>query len=97
MPDRVSRHRSGVYERFMHVDGRPILVRAWSRAALGDGSRSRRLPAPAPWLGRRRRGDRRPTPTLEGRSTAIRHALAVDDDLVRFHAPIPRATRCWAR
>ena len=30
-PDGVSRVRDGIYERFLHVDGRPVLVRAWER------------------------------------------------------------------
>lgn len=30
-PDAVSRVRSGVFERFLRVDGRPVLIRAWQR------------------------------------------------------------------
>jgi DNA-3-methyladenine glycosylase II len=82
VPDRVSRHRSGVYERFMHVAGRPILVRAWSQP------RSRRvaiaaLPAPARWL--QRAGAETATDAdLEEAIGRTRHALAVDDDLSDF-------------
>ena len=82
VPDRVSRHRSGVYERFMHVAGRPILVRAWSQP------RSRRvaiaaLPAPAHWL--QRAGAETATDAdLEEAIGRTRHALAVDDDLSDF-------------
>ena len=96
MPDRVSRHRSGIYERFMHVAGRPILVRA------GSQPRSRRvaiaaLPAPAPWLPRagaetadRRRPRRR-------RSAASATPSRVDDDLSDFHSAASAPTRCSAR
>ncbi len=82
VPDRVSRHRSGIYERFMHVDGRPILVRAWSQP------RSRRvaiaaLPAPRAWLPRA--GAETATDAdLEEAIGRTRHALAVDDDLSDF-------------
>ena len=82
VPDRVSRHRGGVYERFMHVAGRPILVRAWLQP------RTRRiaiaaLPAPAPWLppvGAETATDA----DLEAAIRRTRHALAVDDDLADF-------------
>jgi DNA-3-methyladenine glycosylase II len=30
-PDGVSRVRSGIFERFLHVEGAPVLVRAWER------------------------------------------------------------------
>ena len=48
-PDRVSRHRGGIYERFLHVRGRPVLTRAW--AVPGSGRIAvAALPAPEPWL-----------------------------------------------
>ncbi len=83
VPDRVSRHRDGVYERFLHVRGRPVLVRAWPQP------RSRRiavaaLPAPEPWL-RRDYDDAAGEADLERAIGRIRHALAVDDDLGHFY------------
>ena len=30
-PDSVSRASAGIFERFLHVEGRPVLVRAWER------------------------------------------------------------------
>ncbi len=60
-PDAVARTRDGVYERFLHVDGRPVLIRAWElrrerRVAIAA------LPAPAEWLRApgREGGDGRP-------------------------------------
>ena len=52
-PDGVARSRSGVYERFLHVAGRPVLTRAWGlpRGEVAIAA----LPAPAAWL-RLRRG-----------------------------------------
>jgi 3-methyladenine DNA glycosylase/8-oxoguanine DNA glycosylase len=48
-PDGVSRVREGVYERFLHVSGRPILVRAWERPR-DDTVRIAAMPAEPAWL-----------------------------------------------
>ena len=34
-PDGVSRVRGGIFERFLHVEGAPVLVRAWERRRDG--------------------------------------------------------------
>ena len=67
-PDGVSRVRDGIFERFAHVDARPILVRAWERPAKGV-VRVAAMPAEPAWLeaGRkavedRSRARRRPPP-----------------------------------
>jgi len=83
VPDRVSRYRDGVYERFLHVRGRPVLVRAWPVA----GSRRiaiAALPAPETWL-RQEYEDAAGDDELEDAIRRARHALAVDDDLGRFY------------
>ncbi len=80
-PDAVARSRNGVYERFLHVSGRPVLTRAW------EGNRGEvaiaAMPAPAAWLAG---GDREPASRaeLEGAIERIRHALGVDDDMRPF-------------
>ena len=48
-PDGVSRVREGVYERFLQVSGRPILVRAWERPRQ-DTVRVAAMPAEPAWL-----------------------------------------------
>ena len=63
------------------------------RSRAPDGSRSRRFPRPRLGCsGPARRP--RPTPTSSEAIGRTRHALAVDDDLSDFQAPLPRATRC---
>ncbi len=95
-PDRVSRHRGGIYERFLHVAGRPVLIRAWAAAGIGT-DRDRGAAGAGALAAARRRGDGRPTPTSLEAIGRVRHALAVDDDLSDFHAALPPATRCSAR
>lgn len=48
-PDSVSRVRAGIFERFLHVDGRPILIRAWERPRE-RGVRIAAIPIEAAWL-----------------------------------------------
>lgn len=48
-PDAVSRVRDGVLERFLHVRGRPVLVRAWERPAE-DAVRIAAMPVERDWL-----------------------------------------------
>ena len=48
-PDGVSRVRDGIFERFLHVDRRPVLVRAWERPAQGV-VRIAAMPAEPAWL-----------------------------------------------
>ncbi|MCL4286265.1 MAG: hypothetical protein KJ006_01300 [Thermoleophilia bacterium] len=88
VPDRVSRHRGRVYERFLHVDRCPVLVRAWAEPRTGAIAIAA-LPAPEPWLPRpcgRSAGDAE----LEEAIVRIRHALAVDDDLAPFRRRFAR-------
>ncbi len=83
VPDRVSRHRDGVHERFMHIRGRPVLTRAWPQ----PGTRRiaiAALPAPESWLTEPCESPATES-DLEVAIGRIRHALAVDDDLVRFY------------
>ena len=66
-PDGVSRVRGGVFERFLHVEGAPVLVRAWERRRDGK-VRVAAMPVEPGWLeagGRavkRRPGKRRSAP-----------------------------------
>jgi 3-methyladenine DNA glycosylase/8-oxoguanine DNA glycosylase len=88
VPDRVSRHRGRVYERFLHIDAHPVLIRAWPEPQRGRVAIAA-LPAPEPWLGRsreRRAGDA----DLEEAIRRGRHALAVDDDLTPFRRRFAR-------
>jgi 3-methyladenine DNA glycosylase/8-oxoguanine DNA glycosylase len=48
-PDGVSRVRDGVYERFLHVDARPVLVRAWERHRERS-VRIAAIPVPVAWI-----------------------------------------------
>jgi 3-methyladenine DNA glycosylase/8-oxoguanine DNA glycosylase len=66
-PDGVSRVRDGVFERFLHVDGRPILVRAWERPRE-DAVRIAAMPAEPEWLeaGRKAVEARRPRRRASG-------------------------------
>lgn len=48
-PDGVSRVRDGVYERFLHVDGSPVLVRAWERPRE-ISIRIAAIPVPPVWI-----------------------------------------------
>lgn len=88
-PDGVARTRGGVYERFLHIEGRPVLIRAWpgpgravSIAATG---------VPSGWLDAPPH-DQEPA-GREQLGAALdrgRLALGVDDDLSEFHARFKR-------
>jgi 3-methyladenine DNA glycosylase/8-oxoguanine DNA glycosylase len=79
-PDGVARCRNGVYERFMQVNGRPILVRAWE---LREGRVSvAAMPAPASWLAAE--SEAASVDELGIALERTRNALAVDDDLRPF-------------
>ena len=80
-PDAVARCREGVYERFLHVAGRPVLTRAWE--ANGGAVAIAAMPAPVPWLPPGER-ERATTAELEVAIELIRHALGVDDDMRPF-------------
>lgn len=87
-PDGVARTRGGVYERFLRVAGRPILVRAWELHREGRVAIAA-IPAPAAWL--------EPEPLEEAGREQLEHAIAlarnalgVDDDLSDFHARFRR-------
>jgi 3-methyladenine DNA glycosylase/8-oxoguanine DNA glycosylase len=87
VPDRVSRHRGRVFERFLHVRGRPVLVRAWAERRDGTVAIAA-LPAPEQWLAGP--GDRAGDDDLEEAIARVRHALAVDDDLAPFRRRFAR-------
>jgi DNA-3-methyladenine glycosylase II len=87
--DRTLRVRGGIATRFLHVEERPVLVRAWQsardrvhfRAEAIDPGLVRRRTAIAP------RGEIRPAgpAQLEEAVAAMRRALWVDADLSEFH------------
>lgn len=88
-PDGVARTRSGVYERFLHIDESPVLIRAWPETA-GTISIAA-MPAPPDWLDSRRLGGRAAgREQLERALDHGRRALGVDDDLSEFHARFRR-------
>lgn len=82
-PDGVARTRGGVYERYLRIECKPVLVRAWEIPAAGKVAIAA-IPAPVEWVvggvdepaGREE---------LERAVAAVRHALAVDDDMSGFH------------
>ncbi len=77
-PDGVSRTRAGIYERFLRVEGRPILVRAWQeRGAVTVAA----MPAPPAWLDSIPAGESASDDHLIEAIDRGRRALAVDDDL----------------
>jgi len=86
--DRTLRVRGGVATRLLHVDGSPVLVRAWQPAR--DRVRFR-AEAVAPERVSRPRIEMRPCPGPAGREqleeaiAAMRRALWVDVDLSDFH------------
>lgn len=82
-PDKVARTRAGVYERFLHVDGRPVLVRAWEIRAEGKVAIAA-MPAPPGWLAQDATEPAGPV-ELERAVGIVRHALGVDDDMSEFH------------
>jgi len=88
-PDGVARTREGVYERFLHIEGSPILIRAWE--GPGPAVSIAAMPAPPAWLDTRRLGGR--PAGRDGLERALdcgRRALGVDDDLSEFHARFRR-------
>jgi 3-methyladenine DNA glycosylase/8-oxoguanine DNA glycosylase len=87
VPDRVSRHHGRVFERFLHVRGRPVLARAWAEQR-GGAVAIAALPAPEPWLASpcEAAGD----DELEAAIGRVRHALAVDDDPTPFRRRFAR-------
>lgn len=87
VPDRVSRHRGRIYERFLHLEGRPVLARAWAGPRAGTVEIAA-LPAPEPWLAGS--CDRAGDDHLEAAIARVRHALAVDDDLTPFRRRFAR-------
>ena len=89
-PDGVARTRDGVYERFLHVEEAPVLIRAWEVGRTGR-VRIAAMPVPPAWLEIRRLGARAAeTPDLERALDCGRRALGVDDDLSEFHARFKR-------
>ncbi len=88
-PDGVARTRSGVYERFLHVEGAPVLIRAWP--GPGPAVSIAAMPVPPAWLDSRRLGS--PSAGRDQLEAALdcgRRALGVDDDLSEFHARFKR-------
>jgi 3-methyladenine DNA glycosylase/8-oxoguanine DNA glycosylase len=84
-PDGVARTRSGVYERFLHIDESPVLIRAWPGSDRTVSIAA--MPAPPAWLDSRRLGGRAAgRDELERALDCGRRALGVDDDLSEFHA-----------
>jgi len=84
-PDGVARTRDGVYERFLHIDGAPILIRAWEAGRQRVSIAA--MPVPAGWLHTRRfAGESAGREQLEQALDCGRRALGVDDDLSEFHA-----------
>lgn len=82
-PDGVARTRGGVYERFLRIDRKPVLVRAWELRTEGRVAIAA-IPAPPAWVV----GGVEETAgsdELERAVRAVRHALAVDDDMREFH------------
>lgn len=55
-PDGVSRVRDGVFERFLHVDGCPVLIRAWERPREG-AVRIAAIPVEPAWIEAGRRAE----------------------------------------
>ena len=85
-PDGVARTRDGVYERFLHLDGCPILIRAWEKPRDGTVAIAA-MPAPPAWIASRRfAGGSAGAEQLERAIDCGRRALGVDDDLSEFHA-----------
>jgi DNA-3-methyladenine glycosylase II len=89
-PDGVARTtREGIYERFLHIDEAPVLIRAWEagkqRVAIAA------MPVPPSWLHTRRfAGPVAGREELERALDRGRNALGVDDDLSEFHARFKR-------
>jgi 3-methyladenine DNA glycosylase/8-oxoguanine DNA glycosylase len=86
--DGVMRARGGVLSRLLHVDGSPVLVRAWQPSAervllraepVDPGAVAAPCPSAAPLTGPAGADQ------LELAIERMRFALAVDDDLGEFH------------
>ena len=79
----------GVATRLLHVEGSPVLVRAWQpgrRAGRAAGRAGRSQPRSRRRGAARRRPRRRPAPAqLELAVERMRFALGVDDDLGEFY------------
>ncbi len=87
-PDGVARTRGGVYERFLRVQGCPILIRAWELRREGRVAIAA-MPAPPAWLEEEPANQAGPE-QLERAIALARNALGVDDDLSDFHARFRR-------
>jgi 3-methyladenine DNA glycosylase/8-oxoguanine DNA glycosylase len=81
--DGVARTRGGVYERFLRIDCKPVLVRAWELRTEGKVAIAA-VPAPRSWVVGEAAEAAGPD-ELEQAVAAVRHALAVDDDMSEFH------------
>jgi 3-methyladenine DNA glycosylase/8-oxoguanine DNA glycosylase len=86
--DGVMRVRRGVTSRFLHVNGSPVLVRAWEPGKDRVSLRAEALdpeaiaaPGPTVTVSERRAGPAELEMALE----RMRFALAVDDDLTEFY------------
>lgn len=88
-PDGVARTRDGVYERYLHIDGCPVLIRAWELPREGKVAIAA-MPLPAEWLEGRSGEDCADRDVLERAIDRARNALGVDDDLSEFHARFKR-------
>lgn len=88
-PDGVARTRNGVYERFLHIEGAPILIRAWQ--GPGKAVSIAAMPVPPAWLETRAfAGPVARREELEAALDCGRRALGVDDDLSEFHQRFKR-------
>lgn len=98
-PDGASRVIDGVWERFLHVEGSPVLLRAWERSQ-GRVVRIAAIPVEPSWIevatgsrGRVPVGEERCIPDppragpaqLETGIARARHALGLDDDYGPFY------------
>lgn len=80
-PDGVARTRAGIFERFLRVEGSPILLRAWQeRGAVTIAA----MPAPPAWLDPGIDFDPASDDHLTEAIDRCRAAIAVDDDLREF-------------
>lgn len=88
-PDGVARTRRGIYERFLHIEGAPILIRAWETPPRRVSIAA--MPVPPGWLYVRPLGaPKAEREQLEQALDCGRRALGVDDDLSEFHARFRR-------
>lgn len=91
-PDRVSRVRAGVFERFLRVNGRAVLVRAWERPR-GRSVRVAAMPVERTWVvdaagvgEEERAGEEELWEAVD----RVRNALGMDDDYGEFYARFKR-------